>query len=245
MIQIDARLRAIAAFVPAGDVLADIGGDHAYLAAALVQEGRCPRAIVGDLSAGACLAARRTAARCQCIDRIDVRQGDGLSVLLPDEADTVAIAGMGGALMAQILAAAPHILCTVGTLVLQPMNAADALRRWLYENDWHIADETLVRAGGRLYGVQQCRMRHFYSLVKSSLQGVTRCSMRISWRILQGSRVRQRGWGGARRHGRARRIVQRYRALQRCGHCSHYLALLSARTHNMPLPPHSRERAYV
>lgn len=153
MIQIDARLRAIAAFVPAGDVLADIGGDHAYLAAALVQEGRCPRAIVGDLSAGACLAARRTAARCQCIDRIDVRQGDGLSVLLPDEADTVAIAGMGGTLMAQILAAAPHILCTVGTLVLQPMNAADALRRWLYENDWHIADETLVRAGGRLYEV--------------------------------------------------------------------------------------------
>jgi len=36
MMQLDARLAAIAAFVPAGMSFADIGGDHAYLAAALV-----------------------------------------------------------------------------------------------------------------------------------------------------------------------------------------------------------------
>ncbi|WP_172837363.1 SAM-dependent methyltransferase, partial [Selenomonas sp. oral taxon 126] len=45
--QLDARLAAIAAFVPHGTVLADIGGDHAYLAATLVMEGIAPRAVVG------------------------------------------------------------------------------------------------------------------------------------------------------------------------------------------------------
>ena len=34
--QLDARLAAIAAFVPHGTAVADIGGDHAYLAATLV-----------------------------------------------------------------------------------------------------------------------------------------------------------------------------------------------------------------
>ena len=81
--QLDARLAAIAAFVPHGTVLADIGGDHAYLAATLVMEGIAPRAVVGDLSAGACAAARRTVGAQRLTREIDVRQGDGLSVLAP------------------------------------------------------------------------------------------------------------------------------------------------------------------
>lgn len=158
--QLDARLAAIAAFVPAGMSFADIGGDHAYLAAALVQEGRAPRAVVGDLSAGACAAARRTVEARVLADRIAVRQGDGLSVLVPGEADAVVIAGMGGALIAQILAQSPDVLAHVKTLVLQPMNAGAKLRAWLYENGWHMADETLAQAGGRIYEVIRAERGH-------------------------------------------------------------------------------------
>lgn len=151
--QLDERLAAIAAFVPHGTTLADIGGDHAYLAATLVMEGTARRAVVGDLSAGACAAARRTTQAWRLTREIDVRQGDGLSVLVPGEAEAIVIAGMGGALIAQILDAAPDILADVQTLVLQPMNGAAKLRRWLYEHGWDIVDETLACAGGHLYEI--------------------------------------------------------------------------------------------
>ena len=151
--QLDTRLAAIAAFVPHGTVLADIGGDHAYLAATLVMRGIAPRAVVGDLSAGACAAARRTTLAQRLTREIDVRQGDGLSVLTPGEAESIVIAGMGGTLIAEILAGAPAILSSVQTLVLQPMNGAAKLRRWLYTNNWDIVDETLARAGGHLYEI--------------------------------------------------------------------------------------------
>ena len=151
--QLDARLAAIAAFVPHGTVLADIGGDHAYLAATLVMDGIAPRAVVGDLSAGACAAARRTVGAQRLTREIDVRQGDGLSVLTPGEAESIVIAGMGGALITEILSAAPAVLACVQTLVLQPMNSTAKLRRWLYENGWDIVDETLAHAGGHLYEI--------------------------------------------------------------------------------------------
>ena len=151
--QLDARLAATAAFVPHGTVLADIGGDHAYLAATLVMQGSAPRAVVGDLSAGACAAARQTIRTQRLTQQIDVRQGDGLSVLTPGEAESIVIAGMGGALITEILSGAPDVLARVQTLVLQPMNSAARLRRWLYENGWDIVDETLARANGRLYEI--------------------------------------------------------------------------------------------
>ena len=151
--QLDARLAAIAAFVPHGTTLADIGADHAYLAATLVMKGIAWRAVVGDLSAGACAAARRTALTQRLTREIDVRQGNGLSVLTPGEAESIVIAGMGGALIAEILSGAPAVLTSVQTLVLQPMNGAAKLRRWLYTNGWDIVDETLARAGGHLYEI--------------------------------------------------------------------------------------------
>ena len=151
--QLDARLAAIAAFVPHGTTLADIGADHAYLAATLVMKGIAWRAVVGDLSAGACAAARRTALTQRLTREIDVRQGDGLSVLTPGEAESIVIAGMGGALIAEILSGASAVLTSVQTLVLQPMNGAAKLRRWLYTNGWDIVDETLARAGGHLYEI--------------------------------------------------------------------------------------------
>ena len=149
--QLDARLAAIAALVPHGTTLADIGADHAYLAATLVLHGHAPRAVVGDLSAGACEAARRTVGAQRLTQQIDVRQGDGLSVPLPGEAESIVIAGM--ALIADILAGAQDILGDVGTLVLQPMNGAEKLRRWLYAHDWTIERETLAHAGGHLYEI--------------------------------------------------------------------------------------------
>ena len=150
---LDARLSAVAALVPSGCRAADIGSDHAYLAMALWQAGKVSRMIAADKHEGPCRAAQRTLAAAGLSADIPVRQGDGLSVLAPGEVDTVCIAGMGGALIAAILAAASKVVERLQRLVLQPMNDAPLLRRWLYEHDWHLAAETLAEADGRLYEI--------------------------------------------------------------------------------------------
>jgi len=151
--QLDNRLQAVADLVPLKSRVADIGTDHAYLPVYLVENGRAEFVVAGDKNPGPCEAAARTVKASGYEDRISVRQGDGLSVLAAGEVDTICMAGMGGSLMCEILGASPKVLKSVGTLVLQPMNAPLELRRWLYRHSWHIEDETLAIAEGRLYEI--------------------------------------------------------------------------------------------
>lgn len=138
------RLETIGRQVPAGSVLADIGTDHAYLPVWLLQQGRISRAVAGDIAAGPCMAARTTIAIHGLKDRVEVRQGSGLEVLQPGEADCIVIAGMGGSTISSILAAAPEIARSAKLLVLQPMAGAAGLRQWLTANGWQLTDEELV-----------------------------------------------------------------------------------------------------
>ncbi len=150
---LDARLQAVADFVQLGSRVADIGTDHAYLALALWAQRGAAGVIAADKNSGPCEAARHTLQEAGLLGSIPVRQGDGLAVLQPGEVDTVCIAGMGGQLIAAILAAAPAILQQSGRLVLQPMNAAAELRRWLYAHGWHLVDEALAEADGHIYEI--------------------------------------------------------------------------------------------
>ena len=52
--KLDARLQAVLDFVPEGGAVADIGTDHGYLAAALIEEGRAEYVIASDLNLGPC-----------------------------------------------------------------------------------------------------------------------------------------------------------------------------------------------
>ncbi len=149
MLTLSPRLGAVAAHVPPGRPLADIGTDHAYLPAYLVQAGIIPRAIASDVLPGPLEAARATVREAGLADRIELRLGDGLRVLQPGEVPTVTICGMGGPLIAEILEGGP--LGGIERLVLQPMAGEERLRAWLAANGWRLVDEELVRDGGRLY----------------------------------------------------------------------------------------------
>jgi len=145
------RLRQIAALVPRGAVVADIGTDHALLPVYLVREGLCPKVIATEVKEGPLRLAGANLACFSLRDRIELRRGDGLATLAPGEADAVVLAGMGGATMRAILAAAPAVLAAGPLLLLQPMNGIRGLRTWLYEQAWHIVAEKLVRERQRFY----------------------------------------------------------------------------------------------
>ena len=150
---LDNRLRAVADFVPNAADVADIGTDHGYLAIELYKINSQRKIIAADLNAGPCQAARRAIAEAGFSDSIEVRQGDGLTVLRCGEVDTVCIAGMGGKLEADILEAQPQMLNHISCLVLQPQNGFEYLRNWLYAHGWHIADEQLVKVDDRIYQI--------------------------------------------------------------------------------------------
>ena len=151
--KLDARLQAVLDFVPAEDCVADIGTDHGYLAVALVTSGRAKHVIASDLNEGPCEAARRTIHENALCEAVTVRRGDGLKVLVPGEVTTVCLAGMGGQLMTSMFEAAPEVYAGLQTLVLQPMNGAYELRKYLYTHGFFLADECLVVAEDKLYTV--------------------------------------------------------------------------------------------
>ncbi len=147
----DARLRSIAEFVPRGSRVADIGTDHAQLAIELIKSGRASKVIAADKNEGPLDAARKNISDAGLDDRIETRLGDGLKILRADEVDVICIAGMGGALIAEILSAGVPL--SVERLILQPMNVGDRLRQWLELNGWLVIDEDLSEVGGIVYEI--------------------------------------------------------------------------------------------
>ena len=147
------RLAALAAFVPQGARLADIGTDHAFLPIELVQDNIIVSAIAGDVHVGPYKAAKEHVEALGLEQKISVRLGNGMAVLSPGEVETVVIAGMGGQTIIEILNNNPEVTRSINRLILQPMVAAASVRRWLEENGWYLVDERLVQDDGRLYEV--------------------------------------------------------------------------------------------
>ena len=152
-LQLQPRLRLLADLVPQGARLADIGTDHGYLPVWLMQQGRITSAIAADIGPEPLAHARRTAEEYGAA--LDLRLGNGLAAVAPEECDTIVIAGMGGENIAQILAGAPWTADGRHTLLLQPQTKVELLRRWISENGYVCRDERLVWDKGKLYVVPQ------------------------------------------------------------------------------------------
>ncbi len=151
--KLTARLQAIAGMVPKGSRLADIGSDHAYLPAGLLEQGKIVSAIATDIAEGPLKAAKNSAAMKGLSEKIELRKGDGLSVIGKGEADCIVIAGMGARTIIGIIEGGMETAKAAKRLILQPMAGAPLLREWLSENGWKLTCEDLAEEGGRLYEI--------------------------------------------------------------------------------------------
>lgn len=149
MLHLTPRLQTVADRVPVGARLADVGTDHAYLPTWLLLQERIPFALCTDLRPGPLNRARETVERWDVADRTELRLCDGLAGVGPEEADCIAIAGMGGETILTILAAAPW--AREKGLVVQPMSSLADLRGGLAPLGLHIEKETLAQEGETLY----------------------------------------------------------------------------------------------
>ena len=153
-LELTPRLQLLADWVLPGARLADVGTDHAYLPVWLRLHGRVVSAIGCDLREGPLARAKETG-RAYGAEGIDYRRGNGLEVVSPEEADIIAIAGMGGENIAAILARAPWTARGDHTLLLQPQTRAEVLRAFLAENGYVILREALVEDRGVIYPVME------------------------------------------------------------------------------------------
>ena len=147
------RLSLCADMVRGGSRLADIGTDHGYLPIELCRSGKIPSALACDINPLPLNTAKENIARYGLSDRIRTRLSDGLKEVRPDEADDIVIAGMGGELIRDILAAAPWVKDDSKKLILQPMTHHEDLVSWLYENGFMITRQDAVLDEGKYYTV--------------------------------------------------------------------------------------------
>ena len=152
-ISLDARLTAAMELAGRTDTFADIGCDHGRLVCAMLQRGLCARAIAADISAPSLEKAAKLSEHVGLSDQIELRVGSGLSVLRKGEADTVAVLGMGGKLIAELLSDCPVPLMGAKRAIIQPMRGVEDLRSFLWENGYRIEHDRAIEDGGRLYQV--------------------------------------------------------------------------------------------
>ncbi len=154
------RLAMVAAMIPPGQRVADIGADHARLALYLAENQIASRVIIGELSDGPYNRARAAVNASPAADEIEVRQGSGLQILARGEVDCVILAGMGGETIVDILACDWPKASSFPEYVFQPMSKPEVLRQHLSSQGWTIADERLVQEQGKIYLVITSQPAH-------------------------------------------------------------------------------------
>ena len=149
--QLSKRLQAVADLVTPGNRLADIGTDHGYVPIWLYEQGRIPSALAMDLREGPLQRAKEHIRMHGLDEKIKTRLSDGLEKLLPGEADSIVIAGMGGMLVVKILTQGQAVLDSVQELILQPQSDLDAVREYLHRTGFVIVQEEMVFEEGKYY----------------------------------------------------------------------------------------------
>jgi tRNA (adenine22-N1)-methyltransferase len=150
--RLDARLAAAAEMVR-GDVAADIGTDHGYLASYLILSGKCSRVIASDVNPMPLEKCRATAEALGASDSIDIFLADGLDGLPLEEKGVtdIIICGMGGELISRIIDRSDYTRRSGVNLVLGAMSSIGELRDYLCEHGFAVTAQRTVMASGKLY----------------------------------------------------------------------------------------------
>lgn len=148
------RLERVAANVPVGARLADIGSDHAYLPVALMRRGVITAAVAGEVATTPFHAAQRTVRDNGLEQHVSVRLADGLAAIEPGDGITaISVCGMGGETIRDILDNGKLHLSGQERLILQPNGGEQPLRQWLMDNGYRILGEELLRENRFYYEI--------------------------------------------------------------------------------------------
>ncbi len=162
-IKLDARLSAVASMVRKNSIVADIGTDHGYLLAWLIENGISASGIAADINKGPLENAKRTVIDAGISDKVELILSNGLENIPENSCDDIVLAGMGGNLIVDILSACSWIYKKNLHIVAQPMSHGEVLREFYVKNGFEILKERTVADGKHLY----CIISAVYTGVKT------------------------------------------------------------------------------
>lgn len=139
-----------------GRFLADIGSDHAYLPAYLIDKKSIEYAYACDIAQGPLQKAQETINKYHCENQIEALLGNGLDPIVNKKVDMISICGMGGLLICDILEKHLDLLDDC-LLFLQPNTAEDLLREFLMKHKFKIIDEAIILDSHHIYEILVCK----------------------------------------------------------------------------------------
>ena len=153
MIKLTQRLLAVARLVRENTSLADIGCDHGFLPVYLVLNGRINSAVASDINEGPLASCRSLVKEYGLDEKIKCVLSDGLKNIRENEADDIAICGMGGELIASILSECEWVKNKDKHYIFNAMTHPEILRKYLCQNGFEIGEDIIVKEGKRYYSV--------------------------------------------------------------------------------------------
>ena len=149
--QLSNRLQSLTDLVTRGNRVADIGCDHAYVSIYLMEQGIASHVIAMDINKGPLERAKENIRKYGFCDKIETRLSNGAEKLEVGEVDTIFIAGMGGALIRNILSAREEVIASCKELILSPQSEIHLVRMYLKEIGFHIVKENMLIEDGKYY----------------------------------------------------------------------------------------------
>lgn len=159
MIKLTPRLQLVADMVNKCESFLDVGTDHAYLPAYLIEQLKTKHAIASDINPNPLENAKKTISEENVEASVELRLSDGFCNIGINEAQEIAIAGMGGIMIADMITNTAWLKSCNIHLVLQPMTHCEKVRQALADNGFETLEEKTVAEGKRIYIVISARYK--------------------------------------------------------------------------------------
>ena len=174
MIHCSLRIQEILEWVD-GDVIADIGCDHAYVSVNAILNGQSKKAYACDIAKGPLENAKKTIYENHVENQVTCCLMNGIQGLSED-VNQIIITGMGGKLIIDILEKG-HLYEGLRLLVSCHKDSF-ALREYLMEHNIHIQREKVIFDKDHYYPVMDC-------IVKDSHQDLTKAQLMYGYHVLE------------------------------------------------------------
>jgi len=155
------RMQAVCNLIKDCKTVCDVGCDHGFVPIYLVKERAFTSAVAMDINEGPLAAAAINIEMNGVKDKIKTKLSNGLQMLLPNEAEAVVIAGMGGRLIVTILEDAMLKISDgafgIKELVLQPQSELAYFRKSVRDLGLICEAEDMVLEDGKFYPMGRYR----------------------------------------------------------------------------------------
>lgn len=151
MIKLSKRLYMVSSLLDKGNIICDVGCDHAYLPIYTIENGLFSQAIAMDIKKGPLDKAEENIIKYNMESSIETRQSDGVRNLKKMETDAITICGMGGNVMMHIFEDGKDVLQDISQIILQPQSEYMKLYGYLTYNGYCIEEETCTKDSNKFY----------------------------------------------------------------------------------------------